>query len=636
MVHVKSQRSPWQRYCALVAIILTSYGAWGQQGESSEDLKKMTLEELMNIEITSVSRRPEKLGEAASALQVITSDAIRRSGATSIPEALRLAPNLQVGQVNSSQWIISARGFNAPFSNKLLVMIDGRTVYSPLFAGVFWDVQNVLLEDIDRIEVISGPGSTAWGANAVNGVINIITKDASETQGFYASAGLGTYLRRRFEARYGGKIGDDLSYRIYAMSIRRDHTFAEEQASNDDWYIGQSGFSVEWQPSPADALTVHGNVYMGTHNNIPSASSVDGQNILGRWSHDFNERSQLVVQGYFDRTWRRDIPSTLSDEVETMDVDINHNFAHGRHHNFVWGVGYRHIRNSTYNRTLFVGIIPNTRDMPLYSAFIQDEISLFNSPLKLIVGTKLQHNIFSGLELQPSGRLAWVENGRVLWGAVSRAIRAPSRIDVDYRLPVEPLPPELPSVAGGPNFDSEKVVAWEMGYRLQARQRFSANVSVFYNKYDDLYSVDSLAGTYTYQIQNGTRGTSHGIEVSGYGQIGERWRLRGGYTYFDKDLSNKPGHIYDFANLGLDARNRFFLHSALDLPANFQFDFTFRYIDPIPQLGTPDYMTFDARLAWVKNWLEVAVIGQNLWEDRHRELIARVPRNIYVSATCRF
>lgn len=630
-------------FFATLAVVSTFSSAHAQGGDDPDDLKKLTLEELMNIQITTVSRRPEDLSEAASAVQVITRDAIRRSGATSVPEALRLAQNLQVAQLNSSQWIISARGFNAAFSNKLLVMIDGRTVYSPLFAGVFWDVQHVLLEDIDRIEVISGPGGTTWGANAVNGVINIITRKASETEGLYLSGGVGNMLRRQYQARYAGKIGSGLSYRVYAMATERDHTYTGENPTEDSWYHRQTGLSLDWRPSEVDEFLVHSNFYVGAHNNVPDAmpdvpesSTFDGQNILGRWTRTFSDRSRLMVQGYFDRTWRRDVPSTLSDQVNTLDLDIDHSFALGEQHNIVWGLGYRFMRNQTISRTEFIGILPNVRDMPRLSMFIQDEFAVPGTPLALIVGTKLQHNVYTGFEYQPSARLAWKGANHTLWSAVSRAVRTPSRIDVDYFLPVQPQPPELPSVAGGPNFDSERVLAYELGYRFQAFKRLSASISAFHNRYNHLYSVEALPGTLTFQIQNGTRGVSQGVEFAARTQIGDKWTLRGGYTYFHKELENKPGHVYDFSDLGHDAKDRFLIHSSLDLPAGLQFDFSFRYIGALPTLDIPDYSTFDARLAWVGNWLEVSVIGQNLWEERHREYLATLPRNIYASVTCRF
>lgn len=639
MVFLARSAAHSKRFVLIAAIMFLSVcPARPQVTDNLEELKKLSLEELMDVRVTSVSRRPEKLTEVASAIQVITREEILRSGATCIPEALRLVSNLQVAQLNSHAWIISARGFNAAFSNKLLVMIDGRTVYSPLFAGVFWDVQNVLLEDIERIEVISGPGGTAWGANAVNGVINIITRNASSTQGAYVSAGVGTYLRQNYAMRYGGKITPGLSYRVFGALTERDHTFRKESSGNDAWCQRFGGFGVDWQPSDVDAVIVHGNFNNGSHDNDSTRwSKMDGQNVLARWSHKFRETSTLVVQAYFDHAWRRDITSTFTDNMKTYDLDIDHNFQASEAHRIVWGLGYRFTRDETKNSTVFVGFIPKDRDMPLYSAFIQDEISMAHDRLRLILGTKLQHHFHSGLEVQPSARLAWMREHYTLWGAVSRAVRAPSRIDIDYRLPAFDVPPPIPSVAGGPDFVSEKVIACELGYRWQPSTSTFFSVSTFYNVYDDLYSVDSLPNTYTYVIQNGTEGTSHGVELYGKMQLTRDWTLRAGYTYFHKDLANKPGHKYDYSSLGYDAENIVMAQSMLNLPADLRFDVAFRYIGRLEKLDVPDYLTFDARITWTRGAFELSVVGQNLWEDRHVEVNDySLPRSVFASITSRF
>ncbi|HEY8402114.1 MAG TPA: TonB-dependent receptor, partial [Cytophagaceae bacterium] len=511
-----------------------------------DTLKKLSLEELMNIEITvtSVSRQPEKLSEVASAIQVITRQDILRSGATSLPEALRLASNLQVSQINSYAHVISARGFNAIFSNKFLVMIDGRVVYSPLFAGVFWDAQSVLLEDIERIEVISGPGVTAWGANAVNGVINIITRSAKDSQGLYLSASKGTFLENFGAARYGGKISDNFHYRIYAQHFDRSNTFFPQDSLNTDkWRFTQTGFRSDWQVNSANSLILYGNLYFGKEYTFPSASSIDGQNVLARWTHNFSDSSQFIAQAFFDRTWREDIPSTISDELYTYDIEFQHQFYIKKRHNIIWGGGYRFMADNTINATPIVGFVPAKRNMPLYSSFIQDEISLMKSKLKFIIGTKLQHNVFTDFEIQPNVRFAWTPiHNHTVWGAVSRAIRAPSRIDVDYHIPVLPVPPTVQSVAGGPNFRSETLIAYELGYRFQPTEKLSLSLASFYNFYDNLYTVEALPGTLTYQIQNGALGETRGIELSGAYQLLKNWRLRGGYTYFHKDLRTKPEH----------------------------------------------------------------------------------------------
>jgi iron complex outermembrane receptor protein len=637
---ISLNHSRYKILATVVAVLLLNR-SWSQilnDMQSPNDLKKLSVEELMDIEVTSVSKHPEKLTEAASAIQVITHDDIRRSGATTIPEALRLAPNLQVAQLNSHHWIISARGFNNIFANKLLVMIDGRTVYSPLFAGVFWDAQNVLLEDVDRIEIISGPGGTLWGANAVNGVINIITKRAKNSQGLFVSGAAGSALRGLASVRYGSSVGPNLFYRAYAQYSDRDQTVLPNGEDNiDKWSITQGGFQMEWYPTEVNTLSVQGNFYRGIQETAPEESPMDGQNIMGRWTRSFSNRSELIVQAYFDRTWRRDVPGTVYDELETYDLDVQHRFLPGERHDVLWGAGYRIMNDKTINTTQFLGLVPADRRMDLLSTFIQDAITLLPEHLKLTIGTKLQHNDFSGFEIQPSARLAWSIKQHLIWTAVSRAVRAPSRIDVDYHIPTYEVPPQYPSVAGGPNFTSEKVIAYELGSRLQPSSKWSISLAGFYNQYDDLYSVEPLPGTMTYQIQNGVKGYSYGGELSGNYQPIPRWRLRGGYTYFSKKLENKPGNMsapIALANLGSDAKNQFLLQSILDLPAHFQVDMVLRHIDTLPSTQfyeeVPSYYSFDARLAWHFRQLEIAVVGQNIFHELHSEFAGiRIPRNFY-------
>ena len=613
---------------------------------SISNLKQLSIEELMNIEVTSVSKRPEKLTEVASAIQVITRDDIQRSAATSIPEALRLSPNLQVTQVNSHHWNISARGFNSAFSNKLLVMIDGRTVYSPLFAGVFWDAQNVLLEDVERIEIISGPGGTLWGANAVNGVINIITKNSSDTQGLFLSAAAGSSLKRSAEARYGGKIGSNISYRIYGQHYgRRPTLLADGNENTDKWNLTQGGFQIDWNPRATDALLLQGNFYGGAEHTVPKPSSIDGQNLMGRWTHNFSERSGLTVQAYYDRSWRIDIPSTIDDQLQTYDLDIQHNILIGDRHNVIWGAGYRLMNDQTWNRTQLVGFLPASRSLDLLNGFVQDEITLLPRKLKFTIGTKIQHTNFTGYELLPSVRLSWTPlEHHVIWSAVSRAVRAPSRIDVDYHIPAYKVPPTQLSVAGGPNFVSEKLTAYELGYRIQPSANVSVSLAAFYNVYDDLYSVEVLPGTMTYQIQNGAEGHAYGAELFGNLQLSGNWRVRAGYTYFKKNLKNKPGNLSDaslLSTLGMDAENQAVAQSIINLPWNFYFDLTSRYVDELP--STPysalltSYFTLDSRIAWQHKDFEISVAGQNLLNKAHSEIgDKQIRRNIFSKITWRY
>lgn len=604
-------------------------------------LKQLSIEELMNIQVTSVSKTPELLNEVASAIQVITREDIVRSGATSVPEALRLASNLQVAQLNSSAWIIGTRGFNTVFQNKLLVLIDGRTVYTPLFGGVLWEFQNVLIEDVDRIEVISGPGGSLWGANAVNGVINIITKNARDTQGLYVTQAIGNFLRSHTAVRYGGKIGDKFYYRVYAQQFLRGNTYRADDSDNiDDWNLLQGGIRFGWYPTEKDHLSVTADVQDGERETEPEKSPFDSQNIRVRWTHATSEMSDILLQVYYDRYWRDDRAS-LGDEMETYDVDFQHRINFTPDNRLVWGVGYRHVADEVYNRTPFAGLLPAKKELPVYSGFFHNELT-FRSRYTLTVGSKFLHNVYSGFEFQPSLRIAArLKEKQTIWAAVSRAVRAPSRFDVDYFLPLEPQPPSVPSVAGGPNFDSEKMESVELGYRLQPNQKSSFSLATFYNRYRDVYSVEPLPETLTYQIQNGSEAETWGGEFSGFYQVADAWRLRGGFTYFAKDLRAKEGRMHDPSYLSNDARHMALIQSMLDLPGNLEFDLVARYLDYIPASfatpGVPEYFTFDARLAWAFKNFEIAAVGQNLYKKRHTEFGAELlPRSVFGRLTCRF
>jgi iron complex outermembrane receptor protein len=605
------------------------------------ELKKLSIEELMDLEVTLVSRSPQRLAEVASAIQVITRDDIRQSGATNIPEALRLVTNLQVAQLHANAWIISSRGFNTIFANKLLVMIDGRTVYTPLFGGVLWELQNVLLEDIDRIEVVSGPGGSLWGVNAVNGVINIITKSSKETQGLYASALGGTFIRDHVAIRYGGKLSDKIFYKVYAQHYDRNQTQkADGTDYTDAWRLTQGGFKMDWNGSAADQYTVQGDYYTGTKKTAGGNSDFNGQNILARWTRGFSNQSNLMLQLYYDRYYRDDVPAQQSDELNTVDADLQYRFLLSKKHTILSGIGYRLVRDRAVTRTAGVGILPERKTLDLFTAFVQDEIVITNH-LKATIGTKLSHNVYSGFELQPSGRVALsITDKSTLWAAVSRAVRSPSRYDVDFYLPTTLQPPNVPSVAGGPNFVSEKLWAYEVGYRLQPNAKSTFSLATFYNLYDDVYSVENLPGTLTYQIQNGCTGRSWGAELSGTYQLTSAWRLRGGYTYIDKKLTVKPGHNFNPSYLGNDAKNQAMLQSMTDVTKNFHIDVIARYLDYLPKsLATamvPGYFTYDTRLAYNLKSFEVAVLGQNLFRKAHPEFQAlTIPRSVYAKLTLR-
>ena len=595
----------------------------------------------MNMEVTSVSRRSEKLSETASAIQVITGDDIRRSGATSLPEALRLASNLQVAQLDASQWAISARGFNSPLANKMLVLMDGRTVYSPLFAGVFWDVQDTLLEDVNRIEVISGPGATLWGANAVNGVINVTTKNSKDTQGLLLEAGAGTEVTGLAGFRFGGLAGPNISYRVYSKYLDRDSTvFSDGKDVINTHRMAQSGFRVDWQASTDDLVTIQGDIYEGrTDQSLTRDSVTDGGNVLARWTHTISENSDFKLQLYFDRA-HRNIPDSYSDLLDTYDVDFQYRFSMSDRNDIVCGLGYRLVEDD-FRGTPTLALSPQSTSLQTFTGFVQDEIALIKDHLHLTLGTKVEHNDYTGLEFQPSARLAWkIDHRQLLWAAVSRAVRTPSRIDRDLDTP--------PVTFGSPNFDSEKLVAYELGYRLQPFERLSLSVAGFYNDYDDIRSLepDSHLTPLPVSFSNGQKAHAYGVEFTADYHLTDWWRLRAGYTGMQLEIEPQGGRI-DINNSrseAADSNHQFSLRSSIDLPGNVEFDAAFRWVSRLtnPTVEVPDYGELDLRLAWrPKEQIEFSIVGQNLLNNHHAEFGAlpgrqEIERGVYAKVLWRF
>lgn len=621
--------------------------------------KKLTLEELMDLEVTSVSRRPEKLSDTASAIQVITGDDIRRSGATSIPESLRLATNLQVAQRNAQSWAISARGFNTELSNKLLVLMDGRTVYSPLFSGVFWDVQDYVLDDIDRIEVISGPGGTLWGANAVNGVINITTKSAKDTQGLYTEVATGTELENITSARYGLTLAPNVFLRIYGKYTERDGgVFANGADASTDWNSRRAGFRLDAEPSPQTTFTLQGDLYDNNEHRQASPNvDLNGGNLLGRWTHTLENDSEMSLQVYYDRTHLSQpvLPSIfspvagrLTDDLDTYDVDFQHRLFVGERNQVVWGLGYRRTHDVVENAP-GLGFLPATLDQNLYSAFLQDEITL-SSDWTLTLGSKIEHNDYTGFEVEPGGRLQWnVTPDHMVWTAVSRAVRMPSRIDRDLSQPSAP-----PAIfSGGSDFQSENVIAYELGWRAQLAANLIVSVSTFYNRYDDVRSLSATPVTVIpLFFDNNLEGETYGAEFTTTYEVIKGWRLHGGYTLLREDIRVKPGQV-DVINNGLnetaDPRHQFSIRSSMDLPRRIELDAGLRWVDTLRMNNAgavakvPSYFELDVRLAWHPTPdLEFSVVGQNLLHDRHAEYGVpgpareEVERSVYAKIAWRY
>jgi iron complex outermembrane receptor protein len=626
-------------------------------------LKRLSLEQLADLPVTSVAKRPVRLSATASAIEVITAEDIRRSGATSLPEALRLADNLDVAQVNSHDWAITARGFNTSLANKLLVLIDGRTVYTPLFSGVFWGRQDYLLADIERIEVISGPGGTLWGANAVNGVINIITRSAWDTQGGYVQGTAGTQPEALLGARYGGVFAPDVSFRAYAKSfVRGDESRVAGGSNHDAWHQGQGGFRIDGRASPLDSWTLQGDYYRGSQD-VPTGGSADvsGANLLARWARSFSASSAATLQAYFDHTRLVDpIPpflldttplapaGILSDDLDTFDVQFEHNLVARPGNHLVWGLGYRHTHDVVGNAPA-LAFYPAVLNQNLYSAFVQDELQLRDDVI-LTAGSKLEHNDYTGLELEPSVRLQWTRGGQMLWASVSRAVRTPSRVDRDISEPAANAP--LVVLQGSADFSSETLLAHELGYRAQLGPALTISASAFYNRYDDVRSTMFTPTTVLPLVfANGLEGTTYGIELGLNCEVRDGWRLHGGYDLLRERIRIKPGQtdLNDAHNEVADPQQRVSLRSSLDLSATLQFDANLRWVDSRiinsgPTLAqVPGYGELDLRLGWrASDRVSLSLAGRNLLHARHVEYgfpsptQAQIGRSLYATMVWRF
>jgi iron complex outermembrane recepter protein len=615
--------------------------AWAQKPPATDEplgtLKKLSLEQLFDLEVTSVSQKPESLSQTAAAVHVVTQDDLRRAGALSIPEALRNIPGVEVARVSARDYAITARGFNGTVANKLLVLIDGRSVYTPLYSGVFWDVQDTFMEDIEQIEVIRGPGATVWGANAVNGVINVLTKSAAQSQGWLLAGGGGNAERGFGGARYGGPLGSHAFFRVYGKHFDRDATLrANGQEAGDEFQMNQGGLRIDWTPSATDGFTLQGDAYAGFARQ-PNADAVDlsGGNVSAQWTRRFSTSADLQIRAYYDRT-DRDIPATFGEALDTYDVTLRHRFGAGRH-DLVWGLEYRHSRDDVTNSPS-LAFLPPQQSRHLATFFVQDERALLENRLHLIAGSKFEHNDYTGFEYQPSGRFTWTpSSSQTLWGAVSRAVRTPSRIDRDLFAPA--TPPYL--LVGGPNFESEVLRAIELGYKAQATEYLTASISTFYNHYDKLRSLERGPPFY---LANGFKAQTYGVEGEAAYQVTRRWRLNPGYTFLRLDLDTSPGSTDTTQRRqeGDSPRHQLFVRSSLSLPRDLALDVTVRYIGELPNQRVPAYTTADARLAWQStSAIEVAIVGQNLLDPRHPEFglpgtRREVERSLYGKATCHF
>ncbi|HEY8358780.1 MAG TPA: TonB-dependent receptor [Ramlibacter sp.] len=625
---------PLCRWAASLVFALAASGhAQAQPPATPGSLADLSLEQLSAIEVTSVGKRVQRLADVAGSVYVINQEDIRRSGASTLPEVLRLAPNLTVARVDAAQYAISARGFTSPLANKILVLIDGRTIYSPLFSGVFWEVQDVLLEDVERIEVLSGAGGTLYGSNAVNGVINIITRAASETPGGVAKLDLGN-RERALAARYGGGTAAGTPWRLYAKRYEADSFRRENGASLDDaMHRTQAGFRAD-RGREQEQFTVQGDIYQGKVDQLPGSRTFQGANLLGRLTRDEGGGRRTQLQAYWDRT-ERDQPGTVRDQLDTFDVELQQTSRPAEGHELLLGAGYRLQKDRLDNVAPGVlRFVPSDRELRLGSLFAQDEFSI-GGGVRLTLGLKAEHNTYTGLEWLPTARLGWQASpGHLLWASASRAVRTPSRIDREVFLPALPR--------GGVGFDSEVANVFELGYRAQPRPSVSYSVTVFRHDFDRLRSVDLGPGGTGFG--NSHEATLTGVESWGSWRFADAWRLQASYAHQRMEVGTRPGSVVapgTAPQLGNDPRNRARIGLGWDLGPRVDLDVSVRYVGRLPAPQVPAYTAVDLRWGWrVRPDLELSLTVRNLTDPNHVEwgsagFRAEVPRSVMARAVWR-
>jgi iron complex outermembrane recepter protein len=619
--------------CLLAGLAVAPASAQDADETIMAGLGELSLEQLGDVQVTSVSRSAQALGGAPAAIFVITNDDIERSGVRSIPNALRLAPNLQVARLDSANYAISARGFNhsSGTANKLLVLVDGRIVYTPLYSGVFWDEQNAIMEDLDRIEVVSGPGGVLWGSNAVNGVINIVSRDAHETQGWLATGGA-SEATRALGIRYGARLGDDGAFRVYGLGLMRS------VGDPTEWTNAQLGFRSDWGGA-RDAFTLQGDVYAGEQERLAGQitdTEISGGNVLGRWTRRLDGGAELMLQAYADRT-ERQVSSGIRAEVDAAAIDAQYQFSANTNHEIVVGAGARVTEDTFTPGPGTVFLTPATERLETFNVYAQDTIAL-SEQIDLILGLKVEENSYTGVEYMPAARLAWRPDAdSLVWAAISRAVRTPARFDRDL------INPGI--LAGGPDFVSETVTAYELGYRAQANERLWFSLSTYFNVYDDLRTVEATGPfVFPLEVRNGMRGETYGVEAWGSYSIADWWRINAGLNWQEKDLELDPGStdVFGVAFAGNDPQWQLSLRSLTDIGERTEFDLTARYVSELPSPQVDEYVALDARVGFrITDDFELSIAGYNLLDDGRVEFINpslppfETSRSLFISARWR-
>lgn len=613
----------------------------------------MSIEQLGQVQVTSVTKEPEEVWKTAAAVYVITNEDIERSGATNIPEALRLAPGVEVARIDSDKWSIGIRGFGSRLTRDVLVLIDGRSVYSTLLAGTYWEVQNIPIDDIDRIEVIRGPGGTIWGPNAVNGVVNIITKSSEDTKGQSVSVGGGNVEQGDVTAQYGGGRGDDLSYRVYGMGFVRGPEYHPAGDNYDTWRNIQGGFRADYDRSAKDSYTLEGDIYdEGAGETVTAttyappysqilqgAARLSGGNILGSWHRTQGPGRDFQLQAYYDRTNRRE--PNFADIRNTFDVDFLDRFRLPARQQISWGAGIR--LSAGRNPTVVSGLyfIPQSRTDQLYSGFFQDEIALIPDRLSLSLGSKLLKTNYTGLQWEPSARILWnPTQTQALWAAYTHAVRTPAAAERAFYLSgfLGLAPGGVPFFArinANPNFRSEELNGWEIGYRRMLGQNVYVDLDTFYDHYGDLFSEDIIGAPFLEnnpapphlilpaEFGNGLVGTTKGFELSPNWNPISTLRLSLSYSYLDMNLQ-KGTNSQDVGIApileGSSPRHQLTAESDFNVSSTMDLNLTYRFVSALSALNINSYSTGDARFGWwVRPYLRLSVSGRNLFQPRHYE-----------------
>jgi iron complex outermembrane recepter protein len=630
-----------------IYLVLASVLCAAHPAAASVDLVQLSLEELMDLEVFSASKKNEPFFAVPAAIYVLTGDDIRRSGATSIPDALRGVPGIEVARIDGSKWGVAVRGFNDIFSDKLLVMVDGRTVYSPLFSGVFWETQEIALGNVERIEVVRGPGGALWGANAVNGIINIITKSAEETQGPAVWLGAGSENRTRLSARYGIPLGEKLYGALRLHYALRDELTRAGMGAADGWAIARAGFRIDGSLAAGDEIFFDANIYSGNidqpftfsddppyFENLDATTPIEGGHALLRWTHTQSADSEFALQAYVDYEQRDEV--LINGDLQIYDIDIQHRWRSNDRQEIVWGGGYR-LHRDNFSKSVITKFSPGKRSYGVLSAFAQNEVTLSPTQVKLIIGAKLEHNDFTGYAFQPSVRMAWTPDERqTLWAAASRAVRAPARADHDLRItaaviPAEEGPDIFITTFGDERFEAEEAQTLELGYRARWRDNALFDATAFYTLYDNLRTSEPELPYPDPQnpesrivvpvfFANRMEATTRGIEIALDLRPIPAWRLRAAYSYMNLDIELNKNSSYTAGLLweGISPEQRFSLRSSHDLPGSIALDMGARYVDDIPGAFTKSYIGMDARLSIpLAEGIEIELLGHDLlYADR--------------------